>query len=227
MRSDGEPQVLVDHLKNFLGFWTADRRSLVVSGCELRSRPGWDGNVRPFVGVIDQDGFGVLSVESAMVAPVQSLLNGCTTYSRGALEGLPAVLGMSGKSVFEGVFRYCFAPRRFDRLGEWFDASAAIVPQWLHPFGGEVLLALDEDKKYLGGVGIKRHDEFGREIAVVTEEAARGRGIARSLVAQATERILEEGRAPTYLHAPGNLASARVAESVGFLDRGWKIVGIG
>jgi predicted GNAT family acetyltransferase len=87
-----------------------------------------------------------------------------------------------------------------------------------------VLVTLEDDR-YVAGVGIKQHDRFGRELAVVTEPAARGRGLARRLVAQAARRVLDEGAIPTYLHAPDNVASARVAEASGFPDRGWHVLG--
>ncbi len=31
---------------------------------------------------------------------------------------------------------------------------------------------------------------------------------------------------PTYLHAPDNTASARVADASGFVDQGWKVHGL-
>ena len=70
----------------------------------------------------------------------------------------------------------------------------------------------------------KQHDLWGHELAVVTEEALRGRGIARRLVAQAARRVLSDGAVPTYLHAFDNAASARVAEAAGFADRGWQFL---
>ena len=60
---------------------------------------------------------------------------------------------------------------------------------------------------------------------MVTAERARGRGLARRLVAQAARRVLAGGALPTYLHAPDNEASARVARAAGFPDRGWQVVG--
>jgi predicted GNAT family acetyltransferase len=87
-----------------------------------------------------------------------------------------------------------------------------------------VLVVLDGDT-YVAGVGLKRHDDAGREIAVGTEEAARGRGLARRLVAQAARRVLDEGAVPTYLHAPDNIASAKAADAAGFPDRGWSVIG--
>jgi RimJ/RimL family protein N-acetyltransferase len=114
--------------------------------------------------------------------------------------------------------------------GVWLPAALADegdprVPPWLRPFGGEVLVALDDDGSCLAGVGLKRHDDSGREIAVTTDERARGRGLARRLVAQAARRVLADGQAVIYLHAPDNEASARVARASGFPDTGWRVVG--
>lgn len=61
---------------------------------------------------------------------------------------------------------------------------------------------------------------------MVTAEAVRGRGLARRLVAQAARRVLDEGAVATYLHARGNVGSARVAEAAGFADRGWSVLGV-
>jgi GNAT superfamily N-acetyltransferase len=92
---------------------------------------------------------------------------------------------------------------------------------------GEVLVARDPDTgAYLAGVGIKRHDQYGHEIAVGTDPAARGKGLARRLVAQAARRVLDEGAVPTYLHDASNVASCRVAEAAGLPDRGWVAFGV-
>ena len=61
---------------------------------------------------------------------------------------------------------------------------------------------------------------------MVTEEAARGRGSPAASSRPRRAVILAEGSVPTYLHAPDNTASARVAEAVGFADRGWKVYGL-
>jgi len=106
-------------------------------------------------------------------------------------------------------------------------ADDPVVPDWLRVFGGEVLLALDPAiGAYLAGVGIKRHDRYGRELSVGTEPAARGQGLARRLVAQAARRVIADGAVATYLHDPANLSSARVAAAAGFPDHGWKIIGV-
>ena len=105
----------------------------------------------------------------------------------------------------------------------WVDTASPRLPGWLRPFGGQALVAFDEHGDYLAGVGIKRHDELGHEISVGTEPQARGRGLARRLVAQAARHILDQGRIPTYLHTFDNLASSRVAAAAaaGFCDHGW------
>ena len=89
-------------------------------------------------------------------------------------------------------------------------------------------MAFDETSgEYIAGVGIKVHDEFGHELAVVTEDAAQGKGLARRLVAQAARRVIERGAVPTYLHADSNVRSAKVAVAAGFPDLGWRILGAG
>ena len=100
------------------------------------------------------------------------------------------------------------------------------MPAWLDPFGGEALVALDEDGAYVGGVGIKRHGPTGHEVAVVVDEERRGEGIARRLVATATRHELEQVPVVTYLHDPANAASGAVADAVGIPDRGWRVLGV-
>ena len=87
-------------------------------------------------------------------------------------------------------------------------------------------ISRDESGAIIASVGIKTHDAVGHELAVVTEEGARGKGLARRLVATAARRILDDGGVPTYLHEPSNTASARVAEAVGFVDQGWTVHGL-
>jgi GNAT superfamily N-acetyltransferase len=124
------------------------------------------------------------------------------------------------------VFRWSTSPTAdLADAGEWRPSDAPELPDWLRPFGGDVLVAADpESGAYLAGVGIKRHNAFGQELSVGTAPEARGRGLARRLVAQAARRILDEGAVPTYLHDPANAASAKVAAAAGFPDRGWSVV---
>jgi GNAT superfamily N-acetyltransferase len=142
-------------------------------------------------------------------------------------DELGAILGVGPAAFGAGVFRTTdhVAPDISD-LGEWFEQQTADLPEWLAPFNGPRLVAFDDDGRPIAGVGIKVHDQFGHELSVVTDEAARGLGLARRLVATAARRVLTEGAVPTYLHAPDNAASARVADAVGFVDRGWTVHGL-
>ena len=212
------------HLRTWLGAWPPTS-PLVVTTSPTRTGPGWDGAVHPVVGVASPEG-AVLSVPPDRVDAVAGLA--------GDLEGLRAsgaalgeALGWPGARLFDGVFRWSARPAPLEDAGEWVAVDDERVPPWLLPFGGEVLMAFDDEGAYVAGVGIKVHDEHGHELAVVTEEAAQGRGLARRLVAQAARRVLERGSVPTYLHADANVRSAKVAVAAGFPDVGWRILGAG
>jgi GNAT superfamily N-acetyltransferase len=211
---------LAAHLASWLGAWPPARRIHVV-GSRRRDEPGWDGRLYPVVGVGDGQAV-VLSVPPAAAEAVAGLGEGCDAIT----AGLPAAVGHADRKVGRGVFRWSTDPTRLPDAGEWVPPDDPRVPAWLRPFNGAVLIAWDGDGRYAAGVGRKRHDEHGQELAVATEPAHQGRGLARRLVAQATRRVLDEGAVATYLHAPDNIASARVADACGFPDRGWSIYGL-
>jgi len=210
------------HLTDWLGRWPA-RKPIEVVGYPGRLRPGWDGKVYPVLGVAAPDG-GVLSVPPDAVRAAEELADLSLDQ---LIRELPTATGFPDRSGYRAVFRWSTAPTLLPDAGAWEKAEDPSVPEWLHVFGGEVLVARDPDSgDYLAGVGLKRHDRYGRELAVGTAPAARGRGLARRLVAQAARRILDEGAVPTYQHDPANVASARVAEAAGFPDRGWSSFGL-
>lgn len=212
------------HLATWLGQWPP-HGGLNVVGTDRRVNPGWDGRVHPLIGVGDRERGLVLSVPRDGVGPVRTVAGGRPLDA--ALADVPAALDHPRSRIHRATFRWSTGPARLADAGVWVPVDDPAVPPWLKPFGGEVLLATAPDTgEYLAGVGIKRHDRHGREIAVGTEPAARGRGLARRLVAQAARRILDEGAVPTYLHALDNHASARVAEAAGFADRGWSVYGM-
>lgn len=211
---------LVAHLRTWLGRWPGDGPGLTVVGHPGRLAPAWDGRPRAIVGV-SAPGGGVLSVPPGAQAAVAALLD-----TGGDRAGIPAAAGLDGH-LFTGVFRWSTAPAALPDAGQWRPAADPSVPDWLRPFGGDVLVAVDPTTgALLAGVGIKRHDAHGHELAVVTTEAARGRGLGRRLVAQAARRVLDEGAVPTYLHAPDNHGSAHVADASGFPDLGWTAHGL-
>jgi GNAT superfamily N-acetyltransferase len=195
--------VIERFLEEWLGRWPATSDRDVVAW-PLRDEPGWDGHVRPVQGVA-AGGRWVISVSPGL-AP------------------RPDPLG--GIACFEGVFRHTEAPAALEPAGVWVPATAPEVPVWLRPFGHDVLVELDGDGTYLAGVGIKRHLPSGWELSVGTEEAARGRGLARRLVATAARYALDHGAVPIYLHADSNVASAKAADAAGIPDLGWRVLSV-
>lgn len=216
------------HFDAWLGGRPAADGTIRVVGSARRDQPGWDGRIHPLVGVVTPDG-GLVSVPPAYVDAVGEALagHGPDSVRRGGpwSAAVAAAMGRSEARVINGVFRWTAEPASHPDAGVWVPVDDPVVPRWLKPFGGEVLLALDEGR-YVAGVGLKRHDPTGQEIAVVTEEPARGRGLARRLVSQAARRVVGSGAVVTYLHAPDNTASARVAEASEFPDEGWRVLAL-
>ena len=204
-----------------------DDPRIVVVETAARTQPGWDGDVHAVTGVVDAAGNAVVSLPPGHARWGNELVAGGADL--GAVRAaIPERLGLASHVVYRAVYRWAVDVPPDDVLpdvGEWLPAGDSRVPGWLKPFGGEVLVVLDDDV-YVAGVGLKRHDEHGQEISVGTEEAARGRGLARRLVAQAARTLLAGGVIPTYLHDPANIASAKVADAAGFPDRGWTAIGI-
>ncbi|MDQ2826980.1 MAG: GNAT family N-acetyltransferase [Actinomycetota bacterium] len=192
-----------------------------IVGNSQRTAAGWDGRVRALAGISTPEGT-ILSVPPDRLAAVEGGGGGLDSV----LERLPAALGRPGGQVGRGVFRFSTTVPDLPTVGEWVSAEDARVPAWLRPFGGEVLVVFADDGRYVAGLGIKHHDELGQEVAVATEEAWRGKGLARRLVSRAAQRILRGGGVPIYLHGRGNEASARVAAAAGFPDLGWSIIGL-
>ncbi len=222
-----EPALLAEHLRTWLGSWPPAMSGITVVGYPPRDEPAWDGAVNPLVGVVT-DVAGVVSVPPKDAEPVGRLVGtGDLGRDLATLTSkLADAMQRPGHRFGQGVFRFCDSPAPLPDAGEWVDGDDPRVPPWLQPFNGQVLCAWDDEGRYGAGVGRKIHDRFGHELSVGTEPALQGRGLARNLVAQAARRVLSDGAIPTYLHAPDNFASARVAEAVGFADLGWRVLGL-
>lgn len=207
------------HLATWLGVWPPPDRGLTVIGSERRTAPGWDGTVRVVAGVSTPEAT-VLSVPPAAVTAVRALGDELETVS----AGIGAVLDQPDGKLFTGVFRWSDEPGPDRRRGVWLPTSDPRVLPWLKPFNGDVLVGFD-GRDVAAGVGRKQHDEWGHELAVVTEPEHRGNAWATDLIAQAAHRVIADGAVPTYLHGPHNAASARTADAAGFPDRGWRVHG--
>ena len=116
--------------------------------------------------------------------------------------------------------------RRATTPGVWLPTDDPRVPEWLHPFNGDVLVAFE--RRARGGG--RRRPQAARPLRPRGRRGHRGGvsrpGLARRLVTQAARRILADGAVPVYLHAPDNVASARTADASGFPDVGWRILGL-
>src|SRR5665213_1773024 len=149
------------HLAHRLGVWPP-RSEIDVVGSALRDVPDWDGVVRPVLGIGTASGT-VVSVPAAFVEEIRELAaSGFAPLS----DGIGAVLGRPGVALGVNDFRYLREIVELDALGEWVVPEDPRIPSWLRPFNGGVLIACDEDNRYMAGVGLKLRDEFASEIAV-------------------------------------------------------------
>jgi GNAT superfamily N-acetyltransferase len=205
------------HLRTWLGAWPP-ATAVEVVGSAARVRPGWDGKVHSVIGVQSPDGM-VLSVPPVAEGGASAAVPDRTRIA----EAIAHALGRPAGRLVEATFRWCRRPADLPEAGVWLPIADERVPEWLHPFGGDALVALERDR-VVAGVGIKLHDRYGQELAVVTEPGHEGKGLARRLVSQAARRVIANGAVPTYLHADSNLASARVAQAAGFPDLGWRVI---
>lgn len=221
---------LAAHLREWIGAWPPPLPGLTVVASQTRTEPGWDGRTRDLLGAVKPDGDGVITVVPQIHREVADLLHG---ESAEALEDpdLRAAVGelAGGQDAVLGLGVLRWATEVDDRLapiGVWLDHTDPRVPAWLEPFGGQALVVLDDDGEYAGGVGIKRHGPAGHELSVVTHEDHRGKGWGTRLVATAARHELAAVPVVTYLHGRDNAASARLANTVGFPDRGWRVLGV-
>jgi GNAT superfamily N-acetyltransferase len=137
------------------------------------------------------------------------------------LPGLDAVAAVAGGRRYSWVARTGVAipPPEVEVIV--LDATDPHLPDWvIGHFTGEAWVVLGEDGQVLSTAVLKRYDDRLREISVGTSEAARGKGLAKAVVAAAARAVLAEGRAVLYNHDPDNRASARVAEWVGLHELG-------
>jgi hypothetical protein len=84
-------------------------------------------------------------VPPARVEAVRRAVGGRAAAELPAVHRAVAQAVASGRSrVMEGVFRWSSTPAMMADAGRWLPITDPVVPEWLHPFGGEVLVALEE-----------------------------------------------------------------------------------
>ncbi|MGH9223297.1 MAG: GNAT family N-acetyltransferase [Acidimicrobiales bacterium] len=219
----GVPDLLTAHLAEYLGAWPPRRQPVDVVGSPRRLERAWDGATVPIVVVSSPQG----AVVSAPPGLVPAVMEVATDIRADTFRTeLARAAGRPGRASPWVVLRWSTAPADLPEDGVWLDSADPVLPGWLHAFPGRVLAILDDDGSYLAGVGIKAHTALGKELAVGTSEAARGRGLARRAVAQAARAVLDEGAIPLYVHAADNEPSARVANAAGFPDLGLRLLAV-
>ncbi|MCA9834005.1 MAG: GNAT family N-acetyltransferase [Thermomicrobiales bacterium] len=219
---------LRDFLAERLGGWPPVS-TLEVRPCALRDQPRWDGNIVPLYGVESPQGT-LLSYSPTVFPQADSIDVVALEDELGMDEGyitIPRMFGHPEMRFGRAVFRYPAEFVDLPAIGEWVETDDPRLPDWLRPFNGGVLVHWEPGDIYAAGVGLKKHSELGYEIAVGTDPAYRGRGLAQALVAQAARNVWDRGAIPFYQHGTHNAASARVAEKAGFPDRGWHSISMG
>jgi L-amino acid N-acyltransferase YncA len=166
---------------------------------------------------LTREGGAVVAVAPQWAGMLRAQLRGPDTVR----ESMAAVAAAIPGHLYSGVARTGVAIPPPAVPVTVIDATDPRLPAWVvGHFTGEAWVVLGERGEVLSTAVLKRYDDRLREISVGTAEAARGRGLARSVVAAAARAVLAEGRAVLYNHDPDNDASARVAESVGLHELG-------
>lgn len=193
---------------------------------ERRTRPGWGGYTVPVLALSTPTG-GIVSARQDLLERVRSGL-GPTAADRplGPAEftrlhhvarlAIPYAYSLSGHVLYTDTEN--FKPR----------ASRAVRLERNDPrgtdlrrrFDGEIFVVWSIRGEIASWSAIKLKSNDVWEIAVVTEPAYRGQGLAREVVSAATAHILEQGRLALYVHDRTNLASAKVCRSLGYVEYG-------
>lgn len=109
------------------------RVELDIVGEPARTLPGWDGNVHPAL-VVRRPAGSVLSVPPEL-ADAMAGLNAKELAARVA-----ALVGYPERDWFTAVYRWSDQPAPLPDAGLLVPAADPDVPDWLRPFGGEVIV---------------------------------------------------------------------------------------
>jgi ribosomal protein S18 acetylase RimI-like enzyme len=169
------------------------------------------------VSALARKGGAVVSVAPAWRGLLNEHLDGAGSLG----AALDAVARAAGGHHFSWVARTGVAIPAPSAEVTVLDTTDPRLPDWvIGHFSGEAWVVLGDDGQVLSTAVLKRYDDRLREISVGTDDAARGRGLAKAVTAAAARAVLAEGRAVLYNHDATNHSSARVAEAVGLYEFG-------
>ena len=201
-----------------------ERPGLHVIPSERRSRPAWGGYTVPILALATVGG-GVVSVRSDLVERVRGELAplhmgqplGVAEFDRLrriASAVVPYAYSLSGYVLFADADHFRPRAGRAELLARSDPRGADLRRR----FDGEVFVVRGSRGEIASWAAIKLKSDDIWEIAVVTEAAYRGQGLAKEVVSAATAYILEHGRLALYVHDRTNLASARICRALGYLE---------
>jgi GNAT superfamily N-acetyltransferase len=189
-----------------------------------RTRPGWGGYTVPVLALSTRRG-GVVSIRPDLAPSAQPELADAGAdeplgephferLRRLARRAVPYVYSLSGYALY--CDRHSFRPA--GNLAERLGPTDPRGRDLRRRFDGEIFAIFGIRGEIASWSAIKLKSDEVWEIAVVTDAAYRGQGLAKEVVSAATAHILEQGRTALYVHDRNNHASARVCRSLGYVE---------
>jgi [ribosomal protein S5]-alanine N-acetyltransferase len=136
----------------------------------------------------------------------------------------PALEALAASQVPEGLEQLCehdSLPPAFVAARSLALAAAGHPPPWSTTF----LIVNDETTRIVGGCGFKAAPQHGRvEVGCAVAPAAQGKGAATAALELLVHRAFDAGATEVLAEvAPGNDASTRVVQKVGFSQTGGRV----
>ena len=191
---------------------------------ERRARPNWGGYITPVFALTSRGG-GVISVRRDLLSMVRRELPE-TTLGRPLGENefsrlraisqraVPYAYCLNGLVLYVDEARFKPAHLGAEHLRRSDPRGADLRKR----FDGEIFVVRGLREQIVAWSAIKLKADDVWEIAVVTDQAYRGQGLAKRVVSAATAYIVENKRVPLYIHDRSNHASASVCRSLGFME---------
>jgi len=195
-----------------------------VVASERRARPSWGGYITPIYALSTPSG-GVVSVRADLLPAVRRELAGAAPgrplgereFSKLraiSQRAVPYAFSLTGDVLFTDPAHFRPTPLGAEQLARTDVRGAELRRR----FDGEIFVVNGAHGEIAAWAAIKLKSDQVWELAVVTEPAYRGRGLAKRVVSAATAYILDHGRVPLYIHDRTNHASARVCRALGYVE---------